>query len=123
MAAPTMRAWRVRQPGPMTTHPLDRVTVDVPQPGPGELLVAVLVCGVCRTDLHVSEGDLPVHRPGVVPGHEVVGHVAGLGDGVTGFAAGDRVGVAWLRSTCGVCRFCRSGRENLCPSSRYTGWD
>jgi len=124
MAAPTMRAWRVRQPGPMTTHPLDRVTVDVPQPGPGELLVAVLVCGVCRTDLHVTEGDLPVHRPGVVPGHEVVGEVAAIGpDTGDEFAIGDRVGIAWLRHTCGRCKFCVRGQENLCPESRYTGWD
>jgi len=119
-----MRAWRVRQPGPMTTHPLDRVTVDVPQPGPGELLVAVLVCGVCRTDLHVTEGDLPVHRPGVVPGHEVVGEVAAIGpDTGDEFAIGDRVGIAWLRHTCGRCKFCVRGQENLCPESRYTGWD
>ena len=119
-----MRAWRVRQPGPMTTHPLDRVTVDVPQPGPGELLVAVLVCGVCRTDLHVTEGDLPVHRPGVVPGHEVVGEVATIGpDTGDEFAIGDRVGIAWLRHTCGHCKFCVREQENLCPESRYTGWD
>ena len=119
-----MRAWRVRLPGPMTTHPLDRVTVDVPQPGPGELLVAVLVCGVCRTDLHVTEGDLPVHRPGVVPGHEVVGEVAAIGpDTGDEFAIGDRVGIAWLRHTCGHCKFCVREQENLCPESRYTGWD
>ncbi len=119
-----MCAWRVRQPGPMTTHPLDRVTVDVPQPGPGELLVAVLACGVCRTDLHVTEGDLPVHRPGVVPGHEVVGEVAAIGaDTGDEFAIGDRVGIAWLRHTCGHCKFCVRGQENLCPESRYTGWD
>jgi propanol-preferring alcohol dehydrogenase len=124
MAAPTMRAWRVRQPGPMTTHPLDRVTVDIPQPGPGELLVAVRACGVCRTDLHVTEGDLPVHRPGVVPGHEVVGEVAAIGpDTGDEFAIGDRVGIAWLRHTCGRCKFCVRGQENLCPESRYTGWD
>jgi len=108
----------------MTTHPLDRVTVDVPQPGPGELLVAVLVCGVCRTDLHVTKGDLPVHRPGVVPGHEVVGEVAAIGpDTGDEFAIGDRVGIAWLRHTCGHCKFCVRGQENLCPESRYTGWD
>jgi propanol-preferring alcohol dehydrogenase len=108
----------------MTTHPLDRVTVDVPQPGPGELLVAVLVCGVCRTDLHVTEGDLPVHRPGVVPGHEVVGEVAAIGpDTGDEFAIGDRVGIAWLRHTCGHCKFCVREQENLCPESRYTGWD
>ena len=119
-----MRAWRVRQPGPMTTHPLDRVTVDIPQPGPGELLVAVHACGVCRTDLHVTEGDLPVHRPGVVPGHEVVGEVAAIGpDTGDEFAIGDRVGIAWLRHTCGHCKFCVRGQENLCPESRYTGWD
>jgi propanol-preferring alcohol dehydrogenase len=117
----------------MTTGPLDRVTVAVPEPGPGELLVAVHACGVCRTDLHVAEGDLPVHRQGVTPGHEVVGEVvaiagASAGDGsktetVTTFAIGDRVGIAWLRYTCGQCRYCRRGAENLCPESRYTGWD
>jgi propanol-preferring alcohol dehydrogenase len=124
MAAQSMSAWRVRQPGPMTTHPLDRVTVEVPQPAPGELLVAVHACGVCRTDLHVTEGDLPVHRPGVIPGHEVVGEVAGLGpDTGDEFAIGDRVGIAWLRHTCGHCKFCVRGQENLCPESRYTGWD
>jgi propanol-preferring alcohol dehydrogenase len=124
MAAPTMSAWQVRRPGPMTTHPLDRVTVDVPQPGPGELLVAVHACGVCRTDLHVAEGDLPVHRPGVIPGHEVVGEVFATGPDVGDeFAVGDRIGIAWLRHTCGHCKFCLRGQENLCPESRYTGWD
>jgi propanol-preferring alcohol dehydrogenase len=119
-----MTAWRVRQPGPMTTHPLDRVTVEVPQPRPSELLVAVHACGVCRTDLHVAEGDLPVHRPGVIPGHEVVGEVVAMGqDAGDEFAVGDRVGVAWLRHTCGHCKFCIRGQENLCPESRYTGWD
>jgi propanol-preferring alcohol dehydrogenase len=89
-------------------------------PGPGELLVRVRACGVCRTDLHVAEGDLPVHRPGVVPGHEVVGEVV---DGDGPFLAGDRVGIAWLRGTCGRCRYCLRGAENLCPESVYTGWD
>jgi len=97
--------------------------VPVPEPGPGELLVAVRACGVCRTDLHVAEGDLPVHRRGVIPGHEVVGDVVALGPGAGGFAVGDRVGVAWLRHTCGECVYCRRGAENLCPQSRYTGWD
>lgn len=119
-----MSAWRVRRPGPMDTKPLDRVTVDVPQPGPGELLVAVQACGVCRTDLHVAEGDLPVHRPDVIPGHEVVAEVVATGsDGDADFAVGDRVGIAWLRHTCGQCKFCVRGQENLCPQSRYTGWD
>ena len=94
-----------------------------PRPGPTDLLVAVLACGVCRTDLHVTEGDLPMHRPGVTPGHEVVGEVVAFGAEVDGFAVGDRVGIAWLRHTCGVCAYCRRGAENLCPNSRYTGWD
>ncbi len=119
-----MTAWRVRQPGPMRTGPLERVTDRVPQPGPAELLVAVHACGVCRTDLHVTEGDLPVHRRRVTPGHEVVGEVIGMGADAGGyFAVGDRVGIAWLRRTCGVCRYCSRGDENLCPESRYTGWD
>lgn len=121
-----MFAWQVARPGPMATGPLRRATVPVPVPASDELLVAVRACGVCRTDLHVSKGDLPVHRPDVVPGHEVVGEVVGLGDGLgpdCGFGVGDRVGVAWLRHTCGQCRYCTAGRENLCPRSRYTGWD
>jgi propanol-preferring alcohol dehydrogenase len=110
----------------MSSAPLEHVTADVPRPGPGELLVAVLACGVCRTDLHVAEGDLPVHRQGVIPGHEVVAEVVEVGprEAPGGeFAVGDRVGIAWLRHTCGRCKFCESGNENLCPESRYTGWD
>lgn len=119
-----MSAWRVRRPGPMSTRPLERAAVEVPQPGPGELLVAVHACGVCRTDLHVTEGDLPVHRNAVIPGHEVVGEVVAVGPAAGDeFAVGDRVGVAWLRHTCGHCEFCLRGRENLCPNSLYTGWD
>lgn len=95
----------------------------MPVPGPDELLVRVQACGLCRTDLHVIDQDLPVHRPGVIPGHQVVGVVDTVGANARGFAEGDPVGVAWLRSTCGSCRWCRSGRENLCPDSRYTGWD
>ncbi|HEX9832643.1 MAG TPA: alcohol dehydrogenase catalytic domain-containing protein, partial [Mycobacterium sp.] len=130
MKTPTMTAWRVRQPGPMSSRPLERVTADVPRPSPGELLVAVRACGVCRTDLHVAEGDLPVHRRGVIPGHEVVAEVIEVGPEIVPtpasggeFAVGDRVGIAWLRHTCGRCKFCESGHENLCPESRYTGWD
>ena len=119
-----MTAWQVRNPGPMSTRPLQRTTLAVPAPAEGELLVAVLACGVCRTDLHVSEGDLPVHRPDVVPGHEIVGEVVAVGSGTeTEFTVGDRVGIAWLRHTCGRCMFCVRGQENLCPQSRYTGWD
>lgn len=116
-----MWGWRVREPGPIGGRPLAWERLPVPVPGPGELLVRVRVCGVCRTDLHVAEGDLPVHAPGVIPGHEVVGEVVTYGLG--GFSPGDRVGIAWLRATCGVCRFCCAGKENLCPESRYTGWD
>jgi propanol-preferring alcohol dehydrogenase len=119
-----MRAWQVRRPGPMDTGPLEQVTTEVPHPAPDELLVAVRACGVCRTDLHVTEGDLPVHRERVIPGHEVVGEVVEIGADAGGeFAVGDRVGIAWLRHTCGQCTYCRRGDENLCPQSRYTGWD
>ena len=119
-----MRSWHVDEPGPVESgRPLVPREVPVPEPGPGDLLLRVLACGVCRTDLHVTEGDLPVHRPGVIPGHEVVGEVAALGGEAAGFAAGDRAGAAWLRSTDGTCRYCRRGAENLCPGSKYTGWD
>jgi propanol-preferring alcohol dehydrogenase len=128
--AEMMRSWHVDRPGPVGSSGIGggdglalRAT-PVPEPGPGELLLRVLACGVCRTDLHVTEGDLPVHRPGVTPGHEVVGEVVATGGGdASGFAPGDRAGAAWLRSTDGTCRYCRRGAENLCPASRYTGWD
>ncbi len=121
-----MRAWHVDRPGPVdgATKPLVERDTPVPEPGPGELLLRVLACGVCRTDLHVTEGDLPTHRPGVTPGHEVVGEVIATGPGDTsGFTVGDRAGAAWLRSTDGTCRYCARGAENLCPASTYTGWD
>lgn len=119
-----MRAWRVREPAPIGRGPLEFGSVEVPAPGAGEVLIAVRACGVCRTDLHIAEGDLPVHRPLVIPGHEVVGEVVALGKHTDAqLAVGDRVGVAWLRHTCGSCRFCLRGAENLCPNSRYTGWD
>ena len=130
----TMRGWVVEQPGPLETRPLRWAELPVPEPAPGELLVRVLACGVCRTDLHVVEGDLAAHRPRVVPGHEVVGEVVAVGPPAEGADArrpaadgtlgvGDRVGVAWLRHTCGACPYCLRGAENLCPRSRYTGWD
>jgi alcohol dehydrogenase, propanol-preferring len=115
--------WQVVDPGPVDGHPLRLTEIPVPLPGPGELRVRVSVCGVCRTDLHVAEGDLPVHRPNVVPGHEVVGVVDALGAGSGRFDVGDRVGIAWLRHTCGECRWCRTGAENLCISPQFTGWD
>jgi len=118
-----MYAWQVSRPGPLDEHPLRRVRVPVPEPGPGELLVRVTVCGVCRTDLHVVMGDLAPHRTPMVPGHEIVGRVVSGGDGARRFGLGDRVGIAWLRHTCGACRFCVAGRENLCTDPRFTGWD
>lgn len=117
------RAWVVDERGPLVSSPLQLRSRPRPRPEADELLVRVLVCGVCRTDLHVVEGDLPEHKAGVVPGHEVVGEVVEPGPDASGFKEGDRIGVAWLRRTCGTCAYCLSGRENLCPASRYTGWD
>jgi propanol-preferring alcohol dehydrogenase len=118
-----MRAVEVAEPRPAEERPLRWVERARPEPGPGELLVAVEVCGVCRTDLHVAEGDLAPRRPHVVPGHEVVGRVAARGAGAARFREGDRVGVAWLHRACGACRFCKRGAENLCTAPRFTGWD
>jgi propanol-preferring alcohol dehydrogenase len=118
-----MDAWVVHEPGPLDTRPLRRVTRRLPLPGRGELLVRVLACGVCRTDLHLAEGDIAPRRPDVVPGHEVVGEVVLAGNGVPADVLGRRVGIAWVRGVCGSCRWCRAGAENLCPRSSYTGWD
>jgi propanol-preferring alcohol dehydrogenase len=120
-----MKAWVVDQPGPVDGDPPALVQVDrpVPEPGPGEVRVRVRACGVCRTDLHLTEGDLVPRRPRVTPGHEVVGVVDRLGPGSTRWSEGDRIGVPWLAHTCGICRFCLSGRENLCIDPRFTGWD
>ncbi|OAH12609.1 zinc-dependent alcohol dehydrogenase family protein [Streptomyces jeddahensis] len=119
----TTSAWVVDRPGPVDDGPLRRVARDVAAPGPYELLLEVRACGVCRTDLHLAEGDLAPRMPQCTPGHEVVGRVVAVGESVEGVHAGERVGAAWLAGTCGDCRYCRSGRENLCPRSRYTGWD
>lgn len=118
-----MRGWIVERPSPIEEGPLRLVERPRPEPGPGEIGVSIRVCGVCRTDLHLAEGDLQPRRPGVIPGHEIVGVVDRLGEGAGRFRKGERVGVAWLRSTCGRCRFCRSGNENLCLEPRFTGWD
>ena len=118
-----MRAWQVVSPGPIDDRPLELVEVAAPNPGPGELRVRVLVCGVCRTDLHIAEGDLAPHRDRIVPGHEIIGVVDELGSDAGRFMIGERVGIAWLRYTCGECRWCRRGQENLCVSPRFTGWD
>jgi alcohol dehydrogenase, propanol-preferring len=113
----------VEKPAPIETNPLRFAEIADPVAGSGEILVRVKACGVCRTDLHVAEGDLPPRHPQIVPGHEVVGVVESLGEGCTRFALGDRVGIAWLRQTCGNCAYCQKGRENLCPNALFTGWD
>jgi alcohol dehydrogenase, propanol-preferring len=118
-----VRAWIVERPGPIGSGPLRLTDRELPDPAPGQVRLRVLVCGVCRTDLHLAEGDLPARHPGVTPGHEVVGLVDAVGAGATRFTVGDRVGVAWLAGTDGSCRFCRQGRENLCVSPTFTGWD
>jgi len=123
MSATTMRAWVVERPGPIDDHPLALVDRPVPEPGGGQVRVRVVTCGVCRTDLHLAEGDLPPRRAGVTPGHEVVGIVDRAGVGADRFAEGDRVGIPWLAKTCRTCRFCTSGRENLCVDPQFTGWD
>ena len=102
-------------------RPLEAVERDDPRPGPGEARLRVLACGVCRTDLHVVDGELPDIRTPIIPGHEIVGEVEAIGDGVA-LEIGARVGIGWLGRTCGVCRFCRSGRENLCDSPLFTGY-
>jgi len=114
-----VRALAVHAQAPIETAPLVLEDRPVPTPGPGEVLVRVSASGVCRTDLHVVEGDLPLVTTPIVPGHQVVGRV--VNDG-TRVRAGDRVGIAWLRSTCGACAYCVRGRENLCERARFTGW-
>jgi alcohol dehydrogenase, propanol-preferring len=113
-----MRAMVLDRPN----HPLVMRERPVPQPGPGEILLEVAACGVCRTDLHVVDGELPNPKLPIVPGHEIVGRVAATGPGVTGLSLGERVGVPWLGATCGVCAYCRSGRENLCDRPLFTGY-
>ena len=113
----------VQRPGPIDGNPLALVERADPQPGPSQIRVRVHVCGVCRTDLHLAEGDLAPRRAGVVPGHEVVGVVDALGPGAARFAPDERVGIAWLRRTCGSCAYCRRGDENLCVAPEFTGWD
>lgn len=114
----TMRAMVLHRPG----EPLRLEIRPVPRPGPGQILLRVEACGVCRTDLHLIDGELPDPRLPIVPGHEIVGRVAALGEGVSGFTADQRIGVPWLGWTCGSCHFCTGGRENLCDSARFTGY-
>jgi propanol-preferring alcohol dehydrogenase len=116
------RALVLAAAAPIETAPLRLEARPTPVPGPGEILVRVSACGVCRTDLHIVEGDLPLVRAAVVPGHQVVGRVVGSGVNARRFGTGDRVGIAWLRGTCGECEACRRGRENLCESAVFTGY-
>jgi len=113
-----MRAWSTT-----ATSRIELADKPVPEPAAAEVLVRVLACGVCRTDLHVVDRELPEHRAGVTPGHQIVGEVVKRGDRVIELQIGDLVGIAWLRHTCGACEWCRTGRENLCSRSRFTGWD
>jgi alcohol dehydrogenase, propanol-preferring len=115
---PTMRAMVLDRP----QTPLVMRERPIPQPGQGEILLEIAACGVCRTDLHVVDGELPEPKLPIVPGHEIVGRAAAIGEGVNGFALGERVGVPWLGATCGVCPYCRSGRENLCDQPLFTGY-
>ena len=114
-----MRAIVLEQPGTR----LHEKRVPVPEPGPGQVLVDVSACGVCRTDLHVVDGELPDPKLPLVPGHQIVGRVADAGEGADRYAPGERVGIPWLGWTCGECRYCRAGRENLCPRALFTGYN
>lgn len=113
-----MRAMILQKPG----TPLKGVEVAVPTPGPGQVLVKVHACGVCRTDLHVVDGELTEPKLPIIPGHQIVGRVAAIGEGVTDFQPGDPVGIPWLGGSCGRCRYCLSDRENLCDEAKYTGY-
>lgn len=118
---PSMRTMAVESFGPVETDPLVLRDAPLPEPGAGEIRLRIQACGVCRTDLHVVEGELEPKRAGVVPGHQVIGRVDALGPGATEFRVGDRAGACWLWRTCGTCGYCLSGRENLCEQARFTG--
>ena len=118
-----MRALQLRGPAAAASMPLEFVELADPEPGPDELLLSVVACAVCRTDLQLIEGDLPAHALPLVPGHQAVGRVLEIGRAVQGWQRGDRAGVGWVASTCGSCAFCVTERENLCGAARFTGWD
>jgi alcohol dehydrogenase, propanol-preferring len=117
-----MKAWVLNKPASVESCPLALTDVPIPQPGVDEVLVKIHACGICRTDLHVVEGELPTRKSKVIPGHQIVGTINAVGSGVEEFQPEDRVGIAWLNRTCGVCEFCRAGRENLCDKAMFTGW-
>jgi len=118
-----MKAWILENQAPIENLPLKLKEVPQPEPGVRELRIKNIACGVCRTDIHVAEGDLPLKKSPLILGHEIVGVVDKIGEQVRNFNIGDRVGVTWLNSTCGKCKFCLSDRENLCPDAHFTGWD
>jgi len=118
-----MKAWILPKQGKVETKPLKQKEIPVPKVKKNEMLIKIKATGICRTDLHTIEGDLPLHKKPVIPGHQIVGIVDEIGKGVTSFKKGDRAGAAWLYSSCGRCKFCISGRENLCDNAEFTGWD
>ena len=117
-----MQSMILNSPKGVDDNPLEPADITIPEPGPGEILVRVRVCGVCHTDLHTVEGELPLPKLPIVPGHEVIGVVETLGEGASRFKVGDRVGMAWLHSTCGRCSYCSKDHENLCEGARFTGY-
>ena len=117
-----MKAWVLDKPAPVESRPLSLSDIPVPQPADDEVLVEIHACGICRTDLHLVEGELPIRKSRVIPGHQVVGTISAVGSRVGEFKPGDRVGIAWLNRTCGICEFCRGGKENLCDRAMFTGW-
>jgi len=117
-----MKAWILEKQAPIDTKPLSLRDIPTPEIGESEIRLRVHACAVCRTDIHVVEGDLPLVKSPLILGHQIVGVVDEIGKGVTEFKVGDRAGIAWLNSSCGRCKFCRSGRENLCPEAKFTGW-
>ena len=118
-----MRAWILEEQAGVEERPLKLVEVPTPHAQDGEIRVKVGACGVCRTDIHIAEGDLPLRKSPIILGHEIVGVIDEVGDDAQRFSMGDRVGVYWLHSSCGVCKYCLSGRENYCPEIQCTGWD
>lgn len=118
-----MRAWILEEQAGIEERPLKLVEVPTPHPQDDEIRVKITACGVCRTDIHIAEGDLPLKKSPIILGHEIVGMVDKVGHDVQRFGAGDKVGVSWLYSSCGECKYCLSGRENYCPDIRCTGWD
>ena len=118
-----MQAMMLEEPAPIERNPLKLVDIPVPDPGQSEILIRIKVCCICHTDLHTIEGELPLVKKPIIPGHQIIGIVEEIGGRVKRFKKGDRVGMAWLYSTCGKCLFCRSGKENLCTDAKFTGYN